>query len=51
MSSHGDGLPPWNFRHIGRDTVIENGVLIFHPEHILLVRNIHRAPNNSERIL
>lgn len=41
MKTHGDGLPPWNFRHIGRDTVIENAVLIFHPDHISIGENVY----------
>lgn len=34
--SHGSGLPPWEFRQRGSETVIEDGVLVFHPENILI---------------
>lgn len=34
--SHGSGLPPWNFGRLGSETVIEHGVLVFHPENILI---------------
>ena len=41
MKSHGTGLAPWRFSHIGTKVVIENEVLIFHPENIYLDNNIY----------
>jgi len=41
-SSHGDGgFSPEDFRSIGRNVVFEKGVLIFHPENIILGNNIY----------
>lgn len=39
--SHGTGLPPWTFRKIGDGVVFEHGVLVFHPENIILGSEIY----------
>jgi acetyltransferase-like isoleucine patch superfamily enzyme len=39
--SHGSGLPPWEFKLFGNGVVIENGVLIFHPENIELGNDVY----------
>jgi acetyltransferase-like isoleucine patch superfamily enzyme len=42
MKSHGDGKCNFNdFASIGEDVVIEEGVLVFHPENIVLGDNIY----------
>ena len=41
MMSHGTGMPPWAFRAIGDNVVLENGVLVFHPENISLGDNVY----------
>ena len=41
MKSHGTGLPPWAFRGLGDNVVLENGVLVFHPENISLGENVY----------
>ena len=41
MKSHGTGLPPWEFAQRGEDVVLEEGVLIFHPENIFLGDDIY----------
>lgn len=41
MMSHGTGMPPWEFRAIGDNVVLENGVLVFHPENISLGDNVY----------
>ena len=44
--THGDGCPPWVFRKLGADVVIENGVLVFHPENISIGNNIYIGHNS-----
>lgn len=39
--SHGTGLGPWDFASIGEGVVIEQGVLIFHPENISLSDSVY----------
>ena len=41
MKSHGTGEPPWQFCKIGSDVVIENQVLVFHPENIEIGNNVY----------
>ncbi len=41
MKSHGTGKPPWNFKHLGEGTVIEDECLVFHPETISLASNVY----------
>lgn len=41
MRSHGTGRAPWQFIHRGDDVVIEEGVLIFHPETISIGSNVY----------
>ena len=41
MKSHGTGEPPWQFAAIGKEVVIENQVLIFHPENIEIGNNVY----------
>ena len=41
MKSHGSGLPPWGFKAIGANVVLEFGVLVFHPENISLGENVY----------
>lgn len=43
--SHGSGLSPWNFRKLGENVIIENGVLIFHPENISIGDNVYIGHN------
>lgn len=33
---HGTGTPPWDFARLGEGVVLEQGVLVFHPENISL---------------
>jgi acetyltransferase-like isoleucine patch superfamily enzyme len=43
--SHGDGrFEPSQFRAIGADCVFETGVLVFHPENIILGENVYVGP-------
>lgn len=39
--SHGTGLGPWEFAHIGEGVVLEHGVLVFHPETITIADNVY----------
>ena len=39
--SHGTGLGPWDFAHIGEGVVLEQGVLVFHPETITIAENVY----------
>lgn len=39
--SHGTGLGPWEFAHLGEHTIIEQGVLVFHPETITIADNVY----------
>lgn len=39
--SHGTGLPPWDFSHLGDDVVFEHGVLVFHPENIVIESDVY----------
>ncbi|MGB1125154.1 MAG: acyltransferase [Phycisphaeraceae bacterium] len=39
--SHGTGQGPWNFASQGEDVVIEQGVLVFHPEKIRIGSNVY----------
>lgn len=39
--SHGTGQGPWDFAAIGEDVIIEQGVLVFHPENIRLGSNVY----------
>ena len=41
LKSHGTGLPPWNFREIGKGVIFETGVLCFHAENISLGDEIY----------
>lgn len=41
MKSHGDGLPPWEFRSLGAGVVFESGVLVFHPENISIGDDVY----------
>lgn len=42
MKSHGTGaFSPQDFRAIGQDTILEQGVLVFHPENITLGKNVY----------
>ncbi len=41
MKSHGTGLGPWNFGARGEEVVLEEGVLVFHPENIHLGSDIY----------
>jgi acetyltransferase-like isoleucine patch superfamily enzyme len=43
--SHGSGLSPWKFRSFGENVIIENGVLIFHPENISIGNNVYIGHN------
>lgn len=43
--SHGNGTAPWVFRRLGADVVIENGVLVFHPENISIGENVYIGHN------
>ena len=40
-ASHGTGLPPWDFADRGEGVVLEQGVLVFHPENIRLGDNVY----------
>ncbi len=40
-ASHGTGLPPWDFADRGEGVVLEEGVLVFHPENIRLGDNVY----------
>lgn len=39
--SHGTGLGPWDFAHLGEGAVLEQGVLVFHPETITIADNVY----------
>ncbi|NIM74339.1 MAG: transferase [Gammaproteobacteria bacterium] len=39
--SQGTGLGPWEFAYLGESTVIEQGVLVFHPETITIADNVY----------
>lgn len=39
--SHGTGLGPWDFASIGEGVVLEQGVLVFHPENIVLGNGVY----------
>lgn len=39
--SHGTGAPPWTFRSLGEGTVIEDHVLVFHPENITIGSDVY----------
>jgi acetyltransferase-like isoleucine patch superfamily enzyme len=39
--SHGTGLGPWDFAHLGEGVVLEQGVLVFHPETITIADNVY----------
>ncbi len=41
MKSHGTGLPPWTLAKQGNGVVLEEGILIFHPENILLGDDVY----------
>jgi len=41
MRTHGTGKPPWKFREIGEEVVIENECLVFNAENISLGSNIY----------
>lgn len=43
--THGTGQPPWSFRSLGQDTVIEPGVLVFHPENVTLGSRVYVGHN------
>ena len=44
--SHGDGLfNTGQFKHIGNNVILEDGVLVFHPENIILHSNIYVGHN------
>jgi len=40
-ASHGTGLGPWEFANRGEGVVIEQGVLVFHPENIDLGADVY----------
>lgn len=44
--SHGSGAPPWDFRHLGANVVIESGVLVFHPENISIGQDVYIGHNS-----
>ncbi len=44
--SHGSGAPPWNFRHLGANVVIESGALVFHPETISIGQDVYIGHNS-----
>lgn len=39
--SQGTGLPPWQFKSLGAETVLEHGVLVFHPENVCIGSNVY----------
>lgn len=39
--SHGTGLGPWAFAHLGEAVVLEQGVLVFHPETITIADDVY----------
>jgi acetyltransferase-like isoleucine patch superfamily enzyme len=39
--SHGTGLPPWQFKSLGSQTVFEHGVLVFHPENVSIGSQVY----------
>jgi len=39
--SHGTGLGPWVFAHLGKGVVLEQGVLVFHPETITIADDVY----------
>ena len=39
--SHGTGQGPWDFAAIGEGVVLEQGVLVFHPENICIGSNVY----------
>ena len=39
--SHGTGLGPWEFAHLGEGVVFEQGVLVIHPETITIADNVY----------
>jgi acetyltransferase-like isoleucine patch superfamily enzyme len=41
VKSHGTGLPPWEFAQLGDEVVFEHGVLVFHPENILIESEVY----------
>ena len=41
MKSHGTGLGPWEFAERGEGVMLEEGVLVFHPENIRLGSGIY----------
>jgi len=46
MKTHGTGAPPWNFRSCGAGVVLEAGVLVFHPENIVLGDDVYIGHNS-----
>ncbi|SFH69349.1 acyltransferase [Planctomicrobium piriforme] len=41
MKTHGTGQPPWEFAKRGDGVVLEEGVLVFHPENITLGSDVY----------
>tara|TARA_A100001391_G_C5061876_1_gene276227 strand:- start:1074 stop:1583 length:510 start_codon:yes stop_codon:yes gene_type:complete len=46
MKSHGSGERPWKFREVGTGVVFEPGVLVFHPENIVIGDNVYIGHNS-----
>lgn len=40
-TSHGTGQGPWDFAELGEGVVLEQGVLVFHPENIRLGKDVY----------
>lgn len=41
MKSHGTGLGPWTFASCGENVILEEGVLVFHPENVHLASEVY----------
>jgi len=46
MKSHGTGAPPWAFRSLGKNVILEAGVLVFHPENVTLGDDVYIGHNS-----